>query len=65
MSFFRHLSNCVCSKCGKERVKFLNGKRHQGRQIQDEIDIEEFNNMLVERYDLGDGKIHYRGKFTA
>ena len=65
MSFFSHLPNCVCKKCGKERDRFLNGKKCQGKPLSDDVNVEEFNNMIVERYDLSDGKIHFRGKFTA
>lgn len=65
MSFFRHLPNCICAKCGNERDRFLMGKKVQGRPVTEDVNIEEFNNAIIDWYDLDDKKIHYRGKFTA
>ena len=65
MSFFRHLPNCVCSKCGNERYRFIIGKKVEGKVVSKNINIEEFNSQVVERYDVLDKKFHYRGKFLA
>ena len=65
MSFFRHLPNCVCKKCGKEREKFIEGKKVNGGWVPEEVNIEEFNSQVIERYEVTDKKFHYRGKFTG
>lgn len=65
MSFHNHLPNCVCSKCGNKRETMSFRKKNEGKWVPEEVNIEEFNSQVIERYEVTDGKFHYRGKFTA
>ena len=58
MSFFSHLPNCVCSKCGNERERFIRGKKVEGKYVGDVSDMKNFNKLIDDRY-------HYDGKFTG